>query len=184
MTPEGEPERPPTEAPPEPKALTPPPEQDWQTRFKYLLADFENFRRRVDRERELARQHGQLWVLRNLLPIFEAFERAAAAADRLPARDPLRLGLDVMAKEWERFLAAQQLEPVAKVGEPFRSEEHEAVAEVGPGSGIPEGAVAEVVQQGYRAPAGLVRPAKVAVARRPAMEAPPTAEAPDRATPP
>ena len=169
---------------PEAKGAAPPPEHDWESRFKYLLADFENFRRRVDRERELARQHGQLWVLRSLLPIFEAFERAAAAADRLPARDPLRVGLDLLAKEWERFLSAQRLEPVAKVGEPFRSEEHEAVAEVAPGSGIPQGAVAEVIQQGYRSPGGLVRPAKVAVARRPAMEAPPAAEAPDRAAPP
>ncbi len=167
---------PPPETPPEPETPRPA-EEDWASRFKYLLADFENYRKRVDRERDQARRVARTEVLRILLPIWESSERAREAAKRLPARDPLRAGLDLLATEWERFFERQRVEPVARVGEPFRSDEHEAVGEVPATEKTPDGAVAEVVQQGYRSEDGLVRAAKVVVARRP-IESPEPSEAP------
>ncbi len=54
------------------------------------------------------------------------------------------------------------------MGGPFRAAEHEAVAETAASAQHPEGSVVEVVQQGYAFTGGLLRPAKVVVARRPA----------------
>jgi molecular chaperone GrpE len=150
-----------------------PPAEDWSIRFKYLFADFENFRRRTDREREQARQQGRVAVLRQLLPLLEASDRATEAARTLPANHPLRTGLELLGKEWDAFRKVEHLETVARVGYPFRSEEHEALAEVNPTEDVPEGAVVEIVQQGYRCDAGLIRAAKVVVARtshRPAVD--------------
>jgi molecular chaperone GrpE len=152
--------------PARPEAAAPPAE-DWETRFKYLLADFENFRRRAERERESVTRQARGAVLRDLLPIVEAFQAALSARAHLPPSDPLRKGMELLEREWLKFLKHQGVEAVAEVGQPFRAEEAEAVGETAPKDGVPDGAVAEIVQQGYRFFGGLLRPAKVVIARTP-----------------
>lgn len=167
---------------PEEVAASPPaakaPAEEWETRFKYLFADFENFRRRTERERESIGRQTRAALLRDLLPLIEAFRTAHVAAGRLPADDPLRQGVELLSREWEKFLKHQGLEPVAEVGRPFRSDEAEAVGEADPSATVPDGAVTEIVQQGYRFFGGLVRPAKVIVARGRLTPTAPEASAP------
>jgi len=160
----------PAPAAPAPEA---PPAEDWETRFKYLLAEFDNFRKRSERERDQAERNGRARVLRAILPLWEAFDRAEAEIQKLPASDPLRHGLQLLRKEFEQFLRAEGVEPVARVGEPFRADDHDAVGESAPSKEARDGRIAEVVQQGYRSALGLLRPAKVVVARRPAPAAVP-----------
>lgn len=142
-----------------------PPEEDWATRYRYLLAEFDNYRKRVEREREQVRREHRAGVLRELLPLTDAFGHAQDAAKRRPSEDPLRRGLELLVREWERFLSTQQVSPVARPGETFRPEEEEAVAEMPADRDHPDGTVVEVVQQGYRSAGGLLRAAKVIVAR-------------------
>lgn len=166
------------DAPPEPGGVPAPaaPSEDWSTRFKYLYADFENYRRRTERSREEARREARRRLLESFLPLWEGFERAREAARTLPPKDPLRAGLELLRAEWDRFFELEGIEPVARIGEPFRTEEHEAVGELPATARVTDGMVAEVVQQGYRSRDGLVRAAKVLVARRPIP--PPATEAP------
>ncbi len=152
--------------------------EDWETKFKYLFADFENFRRRAERERETLTRQARGSLLRELLPIVEGFQAAQAARNHLPASDPLRHGMDLLEREWLKFLKHQGVEPVAVVGEPFRADEAEAVGESAPREGVAPGAVAEIVQQGYRFFGGLLRPAKVIVAREPSPATAPAVEEP------
>jgi molecular chaperone GrpE len=163
------PSEPSAPAPPAaPEAPTPkPPAEDWETRFKYLFADFENFRRRTERERESIGRQSRASVLRELLPLIEAFRAAHTAAQALGANDPLRKGVELLDLEWEKFLKHQGIEPVARPGGAFRSDEAEAVGEAAATDAAPAGTVAEVVQQGYRFFGGLLRPAKVIVSRAP-----------------
>jgi len=170
--PDEEARAPPAEGP----APQSPPAEDWENRFKYLLADFENFRRRSERERESLTRQARGAVLRDLLPLLESFRSAGAAVARLAPSDPLRQGMELLEREWSKFLKHQGVEPVVEVGHPFRSEEAEAVGETPVRDDCPEGSVAEIVQQGYRFFGGLLRPAKVIVARVP-REAAPGAEA-------
>jgi molecular chaperone GrpE len=147
---------PPAGTPTDPPAgVDPAPVEDWETRFKYLLADFENFRKRVDRDRETQRQRAK------------AFERARAEVDRRPPSDPVRAGIDLLSREWQKFLASEGVSPVALTGGPFRADWHEAVDELPASPEHPPGTIVEVVQQGYTSPSGLLRPAKVVVARSP-----------------
>jgi molecular chaperone GrpE len=139
--------------------------EDWATRYKYLLADFENSRRRSERERETITRQARAGMLRELLPILEAFRAARDALAHLPASDPVRKGLEILDREWMTFLKHEGVEPVATVGRPFHAEEAEAVGETDAGKDRPDGTVAEVIQQGYRFFGGLLRPAKVIVAR-------------------
>ncbi len=138
---------------------------DWETRFKYLLADFDNFRRRTERDRAGVRTEAEAVLLRRLIPLVEGFRQAEAAGRTLPSSDPLRRGLELLGHELETVLRSVGFAPTAEVGETFRADEHEAVGEVPAPSGVGDGAVAEIVQQGYRFQGGLLRPAKVLVAR-------------------
>ncbi len=149
----------------------PAPAEDWVSRYKYLLADFENYRRRMDREREGVTRHARAALLRELLPILEAFRSARGALGHLPSNDPVRRGLELLDREWMTFLKHEGVEPIAEVGRPFRSDEAEAVGEAPADADRPDGTVAEVVQQGYRFFGGVLRPAKVIVARAPAVAA-------------
>ncbi|MGD0587816.1 MAG: nucleotide exchange factor GrpE [Thermoplasmata archaeon] len=139
--------------------------EDWATRYKYLLADFENFRRRVERDRESISRQARAGMLRELLPIIEAFRVARDSLTHLPLSDPTRKGLGLLDHEWTTFLKHEGVEPIATVGQPFRAEEAEAVGEAPADATHPDGSVAEVVQQGYRFFGGLLRTAKVVVAR-------------------
>jgi molecular chaperone GrpE len=103
-------------------------------------------------------------VIRELLPILEAFRFARNAVDGLPPNDPVRHGLELLDREWSTFLKHEGVEPIATVGQPFRAEEEEAVGETPPTAEVPDGGVAEIVQQGYRFFGGVLRPAKVVVA--------------------
>jgi molecular chaperone GrpE len=154
------------------------PPEDWATRYKYLLADFENYRRRTERERESISRAARGALIRELLPILEAFRSAQRAVQNLPAQDPVRHGLELLDREWMTFLKHEGVTPVAEVGQPFRSEEAEAVGEAPVRSGVAEGAVAEVVQQGYRFYGGVLRPAKVVVARASSTSTSPEPAAP------
>lgn len=150
----------------EPAAPTPAP-VDWETRFKYLLADFENYRRRTDRDGEAALVRGAARVLSAVIPLYEGFEKAREAVSHLPRTDPVRRGLDLLEDEWKSLLTREGVATLARVGEPFRADVHEAVADAPPKTGAPDGTVAEVVQQGYKFKGGLLRTAKVVVSRRP-----------------
>jgi molecular chaperone GrpE len=143
------------------------PIEDWATRYRYLLADFENFRRRTERDREGLSRQVRGAMLRELLPIIEAFRAGREAVAKLPPESAIRHGLELLDREWATFLKHEGVEPVARLGAPFRPEEAEAVGEVAASDAAPEGTVAEIVQQGYRYFGGLLRPAKVVVARRP-----------------
>jgi molecular chaperone GrpE len=144
-----------------------PPAEDWATRYKYLLADFENYRRRSERERETITRQSRAAMLRELLPILEAFRTAREALNHLPASDPVRKGLELLDREWMTFLKHEGVEPVVSIGHPFRADEAEAVGDTPANEQHPDGTVAEIVQQGYRFYGGLLRPAKVIVARAP-----------------
>jgi molecular chaperone GrpE len=163
-------------------AVPPPaePQPDWETRFKYLLADFENYRRRSDREREAIRTRERAEVLRSLLPIHEALDRARHSIGKGPKNDPVRKGMELVVRELDAFLDRNGVQPVAAVGRPFDAAEHEAVLEAPPTAKSPDGTVVEIVQQGYRFPGGLLRAAKVVVARAP-QEPPPSNAAPTAA---
>jgi molecular chaperone GrpE len=141
--------------------------EEWSTRYKYLYADFENYRRRVEREKENLSRQVRGAMIREMLPILEAFRAGRVAATRLPADHPLRQGFDLLEREWSTFLKHEGVEAVATVGAPFRPDEAVAVGEAPASETSPDGTVAEIVQQGYRFFGGIVRPAKVVVARAP-----------------
>ncbi len=167
-TPPGE-ELPPA-APPAARETAPAaePNEEWAIRYRYLLAEFDNYRKRIEREQASVRRDARGLVLRELLALHDAFDKAEEAVRELPADDPFRRGMELLFREWTRFLVTEKVQAVARAGETFRPDEEEAVGELPADDAHPGGSVAQVVQQGYRFPGGLLRAAKVLIARAPA----------------
>ncbi len=126
-------------------------------RYLRLLADFENYRRRMEGELLLQREQGLLEALRAFLPILDDLERALAFAEARP--ESIRQGVQAIRDGFYRILASLGVEEVPGAGAPFDPRYHEAVGLL-PGEA---GKVVEVYQRGFRLKDRLVRPARVAV---------------------
>jgi molecular chaperone GrpE len=125
-------------------------------------ADFENYRKRVAREANAARERGVSALAKELLPALDNLDRAldAAAED-----DPLLQGVRLVRTELKAALTRAGIESFCPLDEPFDPSVHEAVATAAqPPGGRPSGTVVEVYQDGYRLGEGILRPARVVVA--------------------
>ncbi len=139
--------------------------EDWRSRYQYLLAEFDNYRRRVQRDTDAAVSSARGNVLLKVIGLHEGIEHALEA---LPSdAKALRDGLSLVLRNMDTLLRDEGVEPVASEGARFQPDLHEAVGQAPSGPRAPEGTVATVVQQGYRGRSGLLRPAKVLVASGP-----------------
>jgi molecular chaperone GrpE len=128
-----------------------------------LLADFDNFRRRMARDREVARHDGRREALLPLLPVLDTLERALEAGSTDPTF------YEGVAATHRLFLSALReagAQPIESVGRPFDPRLHEAVATV-PAHNVEPGAVVRETRRGWRLGDDLLRPAQVVVAIAP-----------------
>jgi molecular chaperone GrpE len=133
-------------------------------RLAYLAAEFENFRKRVVREREAQAAFGNEKLLRAVLPFLDNLERAmgqegASAAALLSG---VRMTYDQFLLELRKF----GLEQLPAQGGTFDPALHEAIASV-PASGKPGGTILAEARKGYLLNGRLLRPAQVTVASAP-----------------
>ena len=137
---------------------------DLSERLLRLQADFENFRKRAQREKDEARQFANQSLIEKQLPILDNFEMALAAAkDADPA---LRDGVQMIYDQLLGILRDSGVETIDATGEGFDPNLHEAISQQETTEAEP-GTVVEQVQRGYRLHERLVRPARVVVAKAP-----------------
>ena len=137
---------------------------DLSERLLRLQADFENFRKRAQREKDEARQFANQSLIEKQLPILDNFEMALAAAkDADPA---LRDGVQMIYDQLLGILRDSGVETSDATGEDFDPNLHEAISQQESTDAEP-GTVVEQVQRGYRLHERLVRPARVVVAKAP-----------------
>ena len=124
-------------------------------------ADFENFKKRVERDREQARQEALAGVFQALVPILDNFDRALAAA---APEGSLREGVELIRRQILAVLEASGVVVQDPTGQPFDPEIHQALShEAVPG--YADGTVVEVFQKAYFLGSRLLRPALVKVAK-------------------
>jgi molecular chaperone GrpE len=132
-------------------------------------ADFENYRKRIERERKEESRRAQSRLIEDLLPVLDGYERALSAhAD--PAYEEYRKGLELIYKQLWDTLARHGLERIDADGKPFDPNVHMAIDRVETHD-HPDGTVIEVLQQGYRIHDRVLRPSAVRVAVHPAEDA-------------
>jgi molecular chaperone GrpE len=128
-------------------------------------ADFENFRKRVERERREDRDRAVAHLAESLLPVLDNFERALAAHQD-PAYEEYRRGFAMIHRQLSELLAHQGVVRMQNpAGQPFDPRQHHALENVETND-VPEGTVIGEVQAGYRFHDRILRPAQVRVAAR------------------
>ena len=131
--------------------------------LRRLQAEFDNYRKRVQRENEELRSRAAEAVVVSMLPVVDSLERALAAADR-HEEGQIVAGLRLVAEQLRGTLAGQGLDELeVQPGALFDPGFHEAV--LTQESENEEGVVLQVLEQGYLLHGRLLRPAKVIVAR-------------------
>jgi molecular chaperone GrpE len=128
-------------------------------------ADFENFRKRVERERHEESRRATGVAIQHLLPVLDTFERALAAHDD-PAYAEYRKGVELIYKQLWESLAKQGLERIDAQGKAFDPHVHQAIERVETEE-YADGTVIDVLQPGYVFHGRVLRPATVRVAATP-----------------
>jgi molecular chaperone GrpE len=132
-----------------------------QDRLLRTAAEFDNYRKRVDRERRDLGDYIAAEVVGELLPIIDNLERALDAASET---DPLRKGVELTLKQMLEVLRKRGVKPIEALGADFDPNFHQAVIHEA-SSEHREGEVMEELQRGYLIGERLLRPAMVKVAK-------------------
>ncbi len=132
---------------------------DLRDRSIRTLADFDNFRKRAEREREEQRRYALSEVLRDFLAIQDNLDLALTAGG---SPDDVRRGVEMISRQLRDLLRRYGVEEVAAQGERFDPAIHEAVSR-GEDPHVLEPTVSEVMRRGYRVHERLLRPAMVRV---------------------
>jgi len=125
-----------------------------------IRADFDNFRKRVARERQDLTGHAKAELARKLLPVLDNLERAVDAAEDQGVEASWLEGLRIVRGQFLEALATEGIEPVEVLGKEFDPEIHEVIATL-PNEVVPRGWVVAEVQRGYRMGDTVVRAARV-----------------------
>lgn len=127
-------------------------------------ADFDNFRKRARREQDDATRRGRETTVKDLLPVFDNLERAAAHAEASADAKAVSDGIRMVIKQFVDTLDRMGIKRVATIGQPFDPSRHEAIQHL-ESKEHPAGTVVAEVQAGYAIGDYLVRPAMVVVSK-------------------
>ena len=129
-------------------------------RLARMQAEFENARKRAEREKTEFRDHVAGSVVEQFLPVLDNFELALKSAG---SAQQLRSGVSLIMKQMEEILQKMQVSAIPAVGESFDPRVHEALGAV-ERDDVPDQHVAEEIRRGYKIRERLLRPALVRVA--------------------
>jgi molecular chaperone GrpE len=132
-------------------------------RLARMQAEFENARKRAERERLEFRDYAVGNVVEQFLPVIDNFELALKATG---SAEQLRSGVELIVKQMEEILRQLQVQQVPTVGVQFDPRQHEALGTI-ERDDLPDQHVAEEVRRGYKLRERLLRPALVRVASNP-----------------
>ncbi len=127
--------------------------------YQRVVAEYANYKRRTDQEKEQLGSFVKGEVLKTLLPSIDNLERAIASPDG----EEYKKGVDMVIRQLEESLTAMGLQEIPALGEVFDPEVHHAVMRED-ADGVEPETVTEVFQKGYRLGNRILRPAMVKVA--------------------
>jgi molecular chaperone GrpE len=136
--------------------------------YKDLLlrksAEFDNYRKRIDRERQAVTESAAADLIAELLPLVDDLERALRTETAPEGADVYRRGVELIHRQLSETLRKRGVRPIDAVGAPFDPHFHEAVT-YEPAAGRREGEVVEEFRRGYMLGDRLLRPSMVKVAK-------------------
>ena len=135
--------------------------------YLFLMAEFDNYRKRVLREKADMLKNAAEKTLLGILPVVDDFERGMAATDKIDAENSaalsLREGMTLIYNKIIKYLGDNGVKAMESTGAAFDADLHEAIAMVPAASDDLKGKVIDTVQKGYMLNDKVLRHAKVAV---------------------
>jgi len=142
--------------------------EDLLRRLQYLQADFENYRRRVEKEMGDVRKFGNERLLSDMLTVKDELELAYAKAQETKQNPAIVDGVGMILKRIQSLLSKEGVERIPGVGSKFNPDYHEAAMRIA--SDEEEGTVVEEVRPGYRLKGRVLRASIVKVAEKRPLE--------------
>ncbi|MFZ5877648.1 MAG: nucleotide exchange factor GrpE [Nitrospirota bacterium] len=139
---------------------------DAKDRYLRLYAEFENYKRRAQRDQQDYTKFAAEKVLKELLPIVDNLERAVSHARGAQADASIVDGLTLIVRQFHDALQKCGCEPIDAVGKPFDPAFHQALAQLESAEREPD-TVVEEAQRGYLLHGRILRPALVTVSKKP-----------------
>jgi molecular chaperone GrpE len=135
--------------------------EEYLTSLRYLQADFENYRKRIEREMAELEEFSTLGLVRKLISVLDDLDLAVASATKA-ADQGLLEGVKMVQKNLSSALEAEGLKTINAIGAPFDPSSHEAVDKV-QGKNNSEDMVIEELRKGYTFKGKVLRPSAVKV---------------------
>ncbi len=133
-----------------------------EDRVKRQMAEFENFRKRTDKEKTAIFETGAKSVIEKILPVVDNFERGLAAVPESEKGGAFEQGMEMIYKQLMTELENMEVKPIPAVGEEFNPDFHNAVMQV-ESEEFDAGIIAQELQKGYTYRDNVVRHSMVAV---------------------
>ncbi len=134
---------------------------EYKDGWQRALADFQNYKRRIEAEKADTYQYAIGSIIKRYLPVMDDLERALATR---PQDLPWAEGVDLIYRKLKTILDSEGITRIEAVGKPFDPNFHEAISQEAV-EGVESGIVIDVVQQGYMLGERVIRPATVRVAQ-------------------
>ncbi len=135
--------------------------EEYLANWQRAQADFINYKRRTEQERQEFNSYANANLLCNILPVLDDFERALKAVPKEYANDDWVKGVRLVEKKFRTILEGHGVKPITCLGEPFDPNLHEAIRQ----EKGKEGIITEEFLKGYMLNDKLLRAAKVAVGK-------------------
>lgn len=132
--------------------------------YLFLMADFDNYRKRTLKEKADLMKNAAERVLLGLLPILDDFERGLASTSD-ESGDAVREGMQLIYNKFVKYLESNGVKPMESTGQPFDADLHDAIATVPAPSDDLKDKVIDTTQRGYMLNDKVLRHAKVVVGK-------------------
>ncbi len=134
-----------------------------KNKYLFLMADFENFRKRTLKEKADLIKNGAESAMRDLLPVVDDMERAIDAINKGGDIGSLKEGVDLIYSKFVKYLESQHVMPIESTGKDFDTDVHEAVTMFPASDPSMKGKVIDTTIKGYMINDKVLRHAKVVV---------------------
>lgn len=138
---------------------------EYYDKYLRLAADFENFRKRVNKERIELIEYAHEDLIFSLLPVIDNFERAYQSIKQSQDYPKIIKGIEIVLKELHFILKDKGVSEIKSLGEKFDPSKHEAIMQI-ESNEHPEDIVIEEIQKGYTLGKKVIRPSKVLVSKK------------------
>ena len=140
--------------------------KEYFSQMQRIQAEFDNYRKRVVKERSELIKSANERILLEMLPLIDNFQRALMSLEEhvIPENKTFCEGVDMIYRQFVQLVEKNGVKPIETIGKPFDPNFHNAIQQV-PSDDVPENHIVEEVSKGYTLYDKLLRPSMVVVAK-------------------